>query len=454
MHHALYELAKRYKTRILGLTLGREYYIVVFKREYVKEVLVRPEFQARPDNFFIRLRSLGSRKGITMTDGYHWQVQRQFLVRHLRNLGFGKTGMEALIHNALKDLIDKLGDGGPEINISQHLPKCVLNVLWKIAGGSTFSDDDEQLDKFLYQMGRRSKAFDIAGGLLTQFPWLRYIAPEISGYNLINNVNKHLSALIKKTIEEHKLTYDKNKTRDYIDVFLHQMSMENHDTTFTEEQLTIVCFDLFIAGSQTTSNTLDFALLQMILHPEIQREVQKDIDKNLVAGELPKMSDRSRMHYVEAVLAEVFRLYSVAPTIGPRRVLKDTSIGGFFIPKGTTVLIHIDSVHKDPDEWDDSLQFKPERFLDENRNFLSTEQLFTFGYGIRRCPGEVLAKNFLFIFFTGLLQHFHMSIVENAERPSDVPIPGISISPRPYLLQLKRRHPQSIVNNNQDLIME
>ena len=96
-----------------------------------------------------------------------------------------------------KGLIEKLGDGASEVNLSQNLPKSVLNVLWAIATGSMFKTSDIKLQNLLDSMGRRSKAFDMAGGVLSQFPWLRFLAPEKSGYNLIVALNNELNEIIR-----------------------------------------------------------------------------------------------------------------------------------------------------------------------------------------------------------------------------------------------------------------
>lgn len=62
-HNAFQELAKYYNTSILGIKLGPELFVVVHSYNLVREVLTAEEYEGRPDNFFIRLRSFGSRKG-------------------------------------------------------------------------------------------------------------------------------------------------------------------------------------------------------------------------------------------------------------------------------------------------------------------------------------------------------------------------------------------------------
>uniref|UniRef100_A0A1B6JNF9 Cytochrome P450 n=1 Tax=Homalodisca liturata TaxID=320908 RepID=A0A1B6JNF9_9HEMI len=333
-HNALMYLSQKYKTQILGLKLGKDLFVVVFSKDLIRQVFTQDEFQARPDSYFIRLRTMGRRRGITMTDGDLWQEQRNFAVRHLRSLGFGKSHMESLIVEELRELLMTLGEGGDCVALHSQLAPCVLNVLWALTAGSRFNADDPQLVGLLQLMADRSKAFDMAGGVLSQLPCLALLAPEWSGYNLICSLNNQMKGLLEKTIQEHRKSLDINKNRDFIDAFLKEIDVSNGSpTTFTEEQLVMVCLDFFIAGSQTTSNTLSFALLNMILHQDVQERVYQEIREVLGTRKLPTLEDKQRLPYVEAVLMESQRFLHVVPVAGPRRVLSQTTLDQYTIPK-------------------------------------------------------------------------------------------------------------------------
>lgn len=69
-----------------------------------------------------------------------------------------------------------------------------MSVLWALTAGTRFGDEDSTLDTLLELMQRRSRSFDMSGGVLSQFPWIRFVAPEASGFTLLNTVNKQLNA--------------------------------------------------------------------------------------------------------------------------------------------------------------------------------------------------------------------------------------------------------------------
>lgn len=79
-----------------------------------------------------------------------------------------------------------------------------------------------------------------------------------------------------------------------MDVYLSVLESKNCSDTFSESQLLAICVDLFIAGSETTSNTLSFCFLYLILFPDVQKKAQEELDKVVGRERLPTLADRSR----------------------------------------------------------------------------------------------------------------------------------------------------------------
>lgn len=88
-----------------------------------------------------------------------------------------------------------------------------------------------------------------------------------------------------------------------------------------------------------------------------------------------------RLTYTSAFVLELQRYHPIAPLAGPRRVLNNTVIDGYLIPKDTTVLISVGDIHIDPELWGDPHVFKPERFIDERGMIKNTEHMYPFGLG-------------------------------------------------------------------------
>lgn len=109
--------------------------------------------------------------------------------------------MDSLITTEVLGLLETLGkegDGGRRaVSVGGYVTPCVLNVLWTLVTGNRFlSWDDPRLQRLMNLMSQRARAFDMSGGALNQFPWIRIIAPELSGYRIITRINDELKQII------------------------------------------------------------------------------------------------------------------------------------------------------------------------------------------------------------------------------------------------------------------
>lgn len=443
-HLAFEALSQQYNSPVIGLKLGREYIVVALQYPAVREVHSKEVFDGRPNNFFIRLRTMGTRLGVTCTDGPFWAEHRNFVTRHLRQAGYGRQPMQLQIQNELNELTGIIRDLKEEpVWPGSILPTSVINVLWTFTTGSRIPRDDERLTRLLQLLQNRSKAFDMSGGILCQLPWLRHIAPEWTGYNLLKRFNKELNEFFMLTISKHHQEYNEDKCDDdLIYAYIKEMKDRKNDesSTFTDVQLTMIILDIFIAGSQTTSITIDLAFMTLILNPDVQKKVYDEITANLQPDELPQQHDRTNLPYTEAFLLEVQRFYHIVPVSGPRRALADCTLGGYQIPKNATILMSLRTVHMDRDHWGDPENFRPERFLDCNNNIINTERLIPFGLGRRRCLGESLARACMFTFVVGILQKFSLHKPEDELNEPCLKLqPGITLSPKPYKIVFRAR---------------
>lgn len=435
-HLAFLELSKIYNSSIISLRLGTDNVIVVTNSKLVHEVCLSENYDGRPWNEFIKLRNMGMKKGITMNDGAEWKELRSWSVRALRSVGFAKQTMMELIVEEMTLIVERLANGGMQQIRSAYAP-AVINVLWMLITGRKPSENLPRLQKFLNLMERRRGKSDVTGGILVAFPWLRYIAPEMSGYNFLVKLNNELKSFLMDTINEHKERYVKGNETDFIDLFIQEMynNMEEQRdkvSVFSDDNLLVTLLDFFIAGISTTTATLDNLFLQIVNHQDVQCKLHEEIDAVIGPHRLPKLEDRIKMPFTEAIITESQRLFHVTPVIGPRRVLKDTILGNCKVPKNTTVLMNIYSNNMDPDFFPDPNSFRPERHINKNGVYQQHENIILFGKGKRRCPGEALAKSATFLFFIGVMQKFQLLPEPGKGFIQTELTSGIIYGPKPY----------------------
>lgn len=437
-HFAFWELSKRYNSDIISLRLGTGDTIVVSNNKLIHEILSKKEYNGRPWNEFIKLRNMGMKKGITMNDGLDWKILRNWSVHTLKKIGFIKQEMMQLLLDELIFILEKLKDGGVQ-QIQTVVAPSVINVLWTLITGKKLAEDQSKLQNFLDLINRRSQIFDMSGGILSKFPWLRFLIPEISGYKLLVTLNNELKNLLMETINEHKQQYVEGKEKDFIDAFLHEMFTQNKDSVFSDDNLIVTLLDLFLGGIKTTTATLDFLFLQIVNHQDVQRKVHEEIDVVIGPDRFPTLEDRIKMPFTEAVLVESQRMWLVTPVIGPRRVLDDTTLGGYTIPKNTTVLMNIFYNNMNPELFPDPTLFKPERHLNKDGTFRMDENIILFGKGKRRCPAEAFAKNALFLLFVSIIQKYYLLPVPGEKSVKTEFTSGLIITPKPYEMLIVSR---------------
>ncbi|CAH1954947.1 unnamed protein product [Acanthoscelides obtectus] len=136
---------------------------------------------------------------------------------------------------------------------------------------------------------------------------------------------------------------------------------------------------------------------------------------------------------------EIQRRTNIAPLGIAHRAVRDTVLGGYNVPEGTIVLTNLHSIHMDEKLWEDPLEFRPERFLDEKNEIIFDESCFMpFGIGKRRCLGETLGKTNIFLFFTAVLHNFTLDKVDD-DNLSLEGFDGVTIAPRPFKVKLTPR---------------
>ncbi|KAM6215847.1 cytochrome P450 2D6-like isoform 2-T2 [Rhynchocyon petersi] len=324
---------------------------------------------------------------------------------------------------------------GRPFNPSALLNKAVSNVISSLTNGRRFEYHDATFTKLL-ELVEASLKED--SGLLREVLNVIPVLLRIPG--LASKVfpgQKAFIELLDGLITEHRETRDRTQPpRDLTDSFLDEVEKArgNPESSFTDQNLRLVVADLFSAGMVTTSTTLTWALLLMLLHPDVQRRVQEEIDEVIGQGRPPEMADQAHMPYTTAVVHEVQRFGDIVPLSVPHMTLRDTEVKGFLIPKGTMIITNLSSVLKDETVWKKPFRFDPEHFLDAQGRFVKQEAFMPFSAGRRACLGEHLARMELFLFFTCLLQRFHFSVPPGQPRPSDHGTYNFLMSPAPYQL--------------------
>ena len=107
---------------------------------------------------------------------------------------------------------------------------------------------------------------------------------------------------------------------------------------------------------------MEWALAELINHPNIMEKAREEIDSVVGKSRLVQEPDIANLPYLQAILKETLRLHPTGPMI-PRESTESCTINGYEIPARTRLFVNVWAINRDPNYWENPLEFRPERFL-------------------------------------------------------------------------------------------
>ncbi|KAG5262889.1 hypothetical protein AALO_G00280110 [Alosa alosa] len=418
---------------VFSLYVGSRPTVVLAGQKVIREALVSKatEFSGRPNHTMVS--HIQQSKGVILADhGPAWQEHRRFALTTLRNFGMGKHTMEEKILEETQNISAELEKHAGKSMDPQYLfHYAASDIICSIIFGSRFDYNNTYFQSLIVMMVELTK--------LVLDPWamIYEIAPFTRSlplpFNRAFDLTRRLKNHIRKMISEHKDSWTSGQPRDFIDSYLDEMEKRTgKGTSFDDSQLVAILLDLFIAGTDTTSNTLRTATLYLMTHPHIQERCYQEIEEVLGSREQVCFEDRQSMPYVQAVIHECQRLADTVPLSVFHTTTTDTHIHGYSIPKGTMIIPFLSSALREEGQWMSPHDFNPENFLNETGEFVKPDAFMPFSTGSRMCLGEGLARMELFLILVTLLRRFRLVWPEERGVPDYSKVFGITQAPKQY----------------------
>lgn len=180
----------------------------------------------------------------------------------------------------------------------------------------TFKSSDMKFRRIIELMEEGFRLFAIAMPV-DFFPLLRYVPLVNYAYEKMKQNRVETSGYFQTIVDEHKLTLQPDNIRDFVDAYLvqHQkVEQSGQESFFSEKQLIQVMNDIFSAGLENVTSTIEWAILFLMLNPDIQRKIYEEID-SVIGQRDPELADLESMPYTEATFWEVLRRSNIV-TLG------------------------------------------------------------------------------------------------------------------------------------------
>jgi cytochrome P450 len=206
---------------------------------------------------------------------------------------------------------------------------------------------------------------------------------------------------------------------DLLSMLLHAQD-EDDGTGMTDRQLRDETLTLFLAGHETTANTLAWTWYLLARNPDAEMRLHAELDE-VLGDRPPTFEDLPRLNYVNHVITEALRVYPTVWLVG-REAIEPVNLGGYRLPKGTTLWMSQWVLHRDPRWFDDPQAFRPERWANGLIKQLPRYAYFPFGGGPRLCIGNGFAQMEAVLLLATIARQYRLRLV-----------PGIAVKPVPTM---------------------
>ncbi|KAK4482967.1 hypothetical protein RD792_010141 [Penstemon davidsonii] len=349
-----------------------------------------------------------------------------YFIKNLYQRVFGPVEMtihhNEVIDRALKGIKTDLSPGHAlhysknVITLNSCLEDLTFNIITRILVGKRFSSGESSELKFKEGV---KKALYLSGvfvlsDAISILEWF-----DVGGYlKKMKETAKELDQVLEEWLQERiemrkRCGIEETDQSDFVDVML--SALPEGENVFGFKRETVVkatMLILILTGSESTAETLTWAISLLLNNNHAFTLAQEELDAKVGMNKWVEESDIKNLHYLQSIIKETLRLYPPGPLAGPHQATKDCNIGGYYVPKGTRLIVNLWKLHRDPNVWIDFNEFRLERFLNEHRNVDFKGKHFEyipFGAGRRMCPGMTFGLQVVHLTLARLIQGFNIS---------------------------------------------
>uniref|UniRef100_A0A6N2NHB3 Cytochrome P450 n=1 Tax=Salix viminalis TaxID=40686 RepID=A0A6N2NHB3_SALVM len=431
-HQSMWQLSKKYGPVML-LRLGQIPTLVISSAEAAREVLKVHDlaFCSRP------LLSGTGRLTYNYLDiafspyNDHWRNMRKivtlelFSLKKVQSFRFIREEEVGFLVNSLSE---SSALAAPVDLTQKKVYALVANITFRVAFGFDYRGTNFDRDRF-HEVVHETEA--VAGSISADeyIPYLGWIVDWLTGHRA-----KDGKSFPRHAIDNHLQPGRKKCHDDMIDVLLaiEKEQTEVGASQFTRDNIKAILMNLFLAGVDTSSLTVNWAMAELVRNPRVMKKVQDEVRKWVGKKGRVTEDDVHQLEYLRMVIKETLRLHPPGPLLIPRETMSHCKVSGYNIYPKTLVHVNVWAIGRDPRYWKDPEEFFPERFLDSSYDFNGQSfEYLPFGSGRRICPGIHMGSITVEIILSNLLYCFDW-ILPNGLQKEDINMEekaGVSLAP-------------------------
>ncbi|KAL7582251.1 hypothetical protein Lser_V15G42505 [Lactuca serriola] len=417
-HQAFHKISLKYGP-VFRLFLGSIPCVVTGSPEVAKEFLKTYEnaYLDRPQNSAVAYLTYGSKDFSFAPYGSYWKFMKKIVMSQLLN----GTTLDLLLPvrqdeiNRLIKSLERKAKAGHAVDLDVELVKMTNNVISRMLMTERCSEEEDEageMKKLVTEIAEITGKFN-----LSDYIWI-FKNLDLQGFGKqLKGIHGRFDALIERIMKEHEEAR-KQKTgvvKDLLHMLLDVAEDQSMEIKLTRENIKAFILDIFAAGTDTSAITTEWALSELINHPNIMKKAVEEIDKVVGKDRLLQESDIPNLPYLQAIVKETLRLHPTGPMI-PRQSTEDCTIAGYHIPANTTIFVNVWALCRDPNHWENALEFRPERFEECHLDVRGQHfHMLPFGSGRRMCPGTSLALQVIHATLGCMIQCFEWKAGEDGK---------------------------------------
>ncbi|KAJ1275069.1 hypothetical protein BS78_05G107800 [Paspalum vaginatum] len=427
LHHALRGLSQNHGP-LMMIRLGEVPAMVVSSPEAAREVMKTHDitFADRFTNATIGALTFDGGDIAFAPYGERWRQLRKICVLELLSatqvLSFRHIREEEVAR--FMESIAASAGAGAAVNLSKMISKFINGTIVREAVGIQSKHQDDYLNAIDVAL---RQTLGLALGDL--FPSSRLMQLLSTAPRKVVACRNTMQSILEQIIKETKEAMDGGDSRQVgarqegiLNVLLRLQKEGSTPIPLTNEVIVTVMFDMFGAGSDTSSTLLNWCMTELVRSPAMMAKAQDEVREAFKGKRTITEDDLKVLSYLKLVIKETLRLHPPVPLMLPRKCRETCKIMGYDIPKGTVVFVNVWAICRNPKYWDDPEEFRPERFEDCNLDYKGTNYEFLpFGSGRRICPGINIGLANIDLALASLLYHFDWKLPDGME-PKDIDV--------------------------------
>ncbi|XP_010266363.1 PREDICTED: cytochrome P450 89A2-like [Nelumbo nucifera] len=321
----------------------------------------------------------------------------------------------------LQILINKLrqeAESGEPVRVVDHLRYVMFCLLVFMCFGDKL---DEKVVRDIENVERKILLGFRRYNILSLMPRLGKILFR-KRWNEVYELHRSRESVIAPLVRARQERGKEETVVCYADTLL-DLRLPDGGRKLTTGEMVSLCSEFLNGGTDTTATALQWIMANLVKYPNIQAKLLSEIERVVGCGEEIKEEDLQKMPYLKAVVLEGLRRHPPGHFVLPHAVTEDTKIDGYVVPKKAIVNFMVAEMGRDPEVWEEPMEFRPERFLgngDGDQEVFDITgsreiKMMPFGAGRRICPGLGLALLHLEYFLANLVREFEWKAVDDVD---------------------------------------